>query len=249
MVLYCWLMLAVPYEGHVTGALEKQDNLARHIDVRVFGTGPGRNHNYSYPDPEGLISTLPAIGSVLLGVLVGLRLRNDRTATEKAAGTLAWGVIAACIGVLLGWWLMPINKQIWTPSFTVFTAGMAMLALGTVYYVADVRGHRAWALPFKIYGMNAIAAFVIAGIFGRVSAMLPFKHPQTGEQTHALAWARGEIADGMYHAAEWLTQHLGPAWQAVDAPNNVSLAQAIGFVLFILLLMSILYLCRIFVKV
>jgi predicted acyltransferase len=153
------------------------------------------------------------------------------------------------MGVLLGWWLMPINKQIWTPSFTVFTAGMAMLGLGAVFYLADVKGRRRWALPFKIYGMNAIAAFVIAGIIGRVSGMITFKHPQTGNQTHALEYARGEIADGMHHAANWLAHHLGPASQALDAPNNVSLAQALAFVLFVLLLMSILYVFRIFIKV
>ena len=111
------------------GSLAREDNLARELDVKIF-----RDHNYrAYPDPEGLLSTLPAIGSVLLGVLVGLGLRNkDATPHEKAARLLFWGVVTAIAGVLLGWWLMPINKQIWTPSFTVFTAGMGMLGLGAV---------------------------------------------------------------------------------------------------------------------
>jgi predicted acyltransferase len=245
MAAYSALMLKAPFENHEVGSLTQKDNLARRIDEKVF-----RNHVYGqYPDPEGLLSTLPAIGSVLLGILCGHWLRTQRNPIEKAAGLLAMGVLVTIIGVLLDWWLMPINKQIWTPSFTVFTAGMAMLGLGTVFYVADVRGHRRWALPFKIYGVNAIAAFVLAGILGRVSARIVFKHPQTGADTDPLAFARGEVADGMHHTAAWLAQHLGPAWQALDAPNNVSLAQAIAFVLIVFLAMSVLYVCKIFIKV
>jgi predicted acyltransferase len=249
MAIYAALMLSVPFDGHVTGALEKNDNLARHVDVAVFGQSPARNHNYSYPDPEGLLSTLPAIASVLFGILIGLCLRSDRPAPKKASITLGWGVAVTCVGLAMGWWLMPINKQVWTPSFTVFTAGMAMLGLGAVFYVADVRGHRRWALPFKIYGMNAIAAFVLAGILGRVSATIAFKHPRTGDDTHPLAYAKDAIGDGVHHAAAWLAQHVGPAWQVVDAPNNLSLAWAIAFVLFVLVVMSVLYTCRIFIKV
>jgi predicted acyltransferase len=223
MAVYSAAMLFVPYEGHVTGSLTKEDNLARKIDEAVF-----RDHNYrSYPDPEGLLSTLPAIGSVLLGVLVGLGLRDPAaTPAEKAARLLAWGVITSVLGVLLGWWLMPINKQIWTPSFTVFTAGMGMLGLGAVYYVADVRGRRAWALPFTIYGMNAILAFVLAGVAGRLLALVRV------DNTPLLPY--------LYRTV------LVPAFAA---EVNASLAYAIVFVLVFLAIMSVMYVLRIFIKV
>lgn len=255
MTIYSVLMLAAPYPDHVTGALEKDDNFARRIDEKVFGFSEhGRNHNYSYPDPEGLVSTLPAIGSVLLGVLVGLRLRSDRSPAERGVSILAWGVAVTCIGVVLSWWLMPLNKQIWTPSFTVFTAGLGMLGLGAVHYLADVRGRRAWALPFRIYGMNAILAFVLAGVLGRVLSRITFDHPRLPGQniTTPIGYAKTEIAHGMDQAGAWLAEvgtRLGVSFPALDAPNNVSLAYAIAFVLVILILLTVLYFCRVFIKV
>ena len=247
MAGYAALMLAVPYPGHVTGALEQTDNLARHVDVAVF-----RTHNYgSYPDPEGLISTLPAVASVLIGILVGLRLRRtDRPVVEKGASVLAWGVVVTCLGVLLSWWLMPINKPIWTPSFTVFTAGLGMLGLGAVFYAADVKQRRRWALPFTIYGMNAIAAFVLSGILNRLLGLVRFDNPRTPEPdvTTPLAFAKLEIAEGMHRLGAWVAQHA-PALPPIDTSANVSLAYSIGYVLAILLLMTVLYVCRIFIKV
>jgi predicted acyltransferase len=218
MTIYSVAMLA-------GGSLDREGNLARQIDVKVF-----RDHNYrAYPDPEGLLSTLPAIGSVLLGVLVGLGLRNkDATPPEKAARLLFWGVVTSILGVLLGWWLMPINKQIWTPSFTVFTAGMAMLGLGAVYYAADVRGRRLWALPFTIYGMNAIFAFVLAGVAGRLLALV-----KVGEaDTPVLSYFYRNV----------LEPNITPA-------ANASLVYAIAFVLVFLAIMTVLYLLKIFIKV
>ena len=225
MAVYSVLMLAAPYPDHETGSLTKQDNLARKIDEKIFG-----EHNYrSYPDPEGLLSTLPAVASVLLGVLVGLGLRKpDATPHEKAARLLAWGVITSILGVLLGWWLMPINKQIWTPSFTVFTAGMGMLGLGAVYYIADVRGRRMWALPFTIYGMNAILAFVLAGVAGRLLALV-----RVGE-------ANTPLLPYLYKNV------FVPAF---TAEVNASLAYAIAFVLVFLVIMTVMYVLRIFIKV
>ena len=259
MAAYAVVMLKVPYEGHVTGALEKTDNLARHVDEDVFGFSPTRNHNYSYPDPEGLVSTLPAIATVLLGILVGMRLRSDRPAAERGASVMAWGVVTTCLGVLLSWWLMPINKQIWTPSFTVFTAGMGMLALGAVFYAVDVRGRRRWAIPFTIYGMNAIAAFVLSGILNRLLSLVRFHHPRlklpdgsTPLVTTPLDYAKTEIAYGLDQASTWLGEfgpRIGMAFPPIDTPNNVSLAYALAYVLLILLLMSVLYVSRIFIKV
>lgn len=225
MSVYSVLMLAVRYPDHVTGSLTKEDNLARRIDEDLF-----RAHNYrAYPDPEGLLSTLPAVGSVLLGILVGLGLRDPKaTPPEKAARLLAWGVATSIFGVLLGWWLMPINKQIWTPSFTVFTAGMGMLGLGALYYIADVRGRRAWALPFTIYGMNAILAFVLAGVAGRLLALV-----RVGDDgTPLLPYLYRNVFVPLF-----------------SAEVNASLAYAISFVLVFLLIMTAMYFLRIFIKV
>jgi len=252
MAVYSALMLHAPYHDHQVGALDEDDNLARRIDEDVFGFSKsgGRNHNYGYPDPEGLLSTLPAIGSVLLGILVGLRLRADQPPAERGVAVLAWGVMVTCAGVLLDWWLMPINKQIWTPSFTVFTAGLGMLGLGAMFYVADVRGRRAWALPFTIYGMNAIVAFVLAGLIGRLLGLIKFMHPRIPDkETSPLAFLKSEISDGMHALASTLATHVGEAAAIIDTKQNVSLAYSIAFVLIILIPLSVLYVCRVFIKV
>ena len=260
MAAYSALMLAAPFENHVRGSLTKEDNLARRIDEKVFSRtetmpdGTRRTvvqHNYgAYPDPEGLLSTLPAIGSVLIGILVGLGLRNPGAApAEKAARVLAWGVFATVLGVLLGWWLMPINKQIWTPSFTVFTAGMGMLGLGAIYYLADVRGRRAWALPFKIYGMNAIAAFVFSGLLVRIGQLIKVTDPASPTQKVPLIrFCQAQLNDAVHAFGGWVRQ-LSPHLPVIDTPNNVSLAYALAFVLVIFILMSVMYACRIFLKV
>ena len=244
-VVYSVFMLQAPYENHTIGSLTREDNLARRIDEDVF-----KDHNYrAYPDPEGLLSTLPAIGSVLIGVLVGLGLRKpDASPAEKAARTLAWGVFTTIAGVLLGWWLMPINKQIWTPSFTVFTAGLGMLGLGAVYYIADVRGRRAWALPFTIYGMNAIAAFVFSGILVRILNVVKVPGPEAGREVSVIEFVKLHVAGAMHSAETFLQQHV-PQLVAIDTPQNISLAYAIVFVCAVFVLMALMYVCRIFLKV
>jgi predicted acyltransferase len=258
--VYAGLMLKAPsVEGHTPGSLTKEDNLARAVDVAVFDrytTGPNgekverAKHTYrAYPDPEGLLSTLPAIGSALLGVLVGYSLRTPtRTNPEKCARLLANGVIVSIFGVLLGWWLMPINKQIWTPSFTVFTAGMGMLTLGAVYYLTDVKGRRAWAWPFKVYGMNAIAAFVLAGLIGRMGNLIKVHDPAAEKAVGLVDFCKHHVEAAVHQGGAWWAANF-KFLPPLDTPNNVSLAWALTFALAIFLVMLVMYACRIFLKV
>ena len=257
---YSALMLKAPYHrDHVMGSLTEQDNLARRIDEDVFnrtvtrpdGTRvPIAVHTYGkYPDPEGILSTLPAIGSVLLGILVGYPLRStQRTNVEKCARLLANGVLVTTAGVLLGWWLMPINKQIWTPSFTVFTAGVGMLTLGAVFYLTDVKGRRAWAWPFKVYGMNAIAAFVFVGILYRVAAAITVTDPATRQPVSLWKFCQQQVAEGVHRAGAWWQQAM-PFMPPLDTPGNTSLAFAFAVVLAIFVLMALMYAFKVFLKV
>jgi predicted acyltransferase len=277
---YSALMFNAPYHdadpayNHVVGSLTKEDNFARKIDERVFdryqrnadGTYAKdahgdriflAQHTYPpYPDNEGLVSTLPAIGSVLIGILIGLFLRRrDRTNVEKCAGLLAQGVFVTVLGVLLSWWLMPINKILWTPSFSVFTAGLGCLVLGAAFWLIDVKGRRAWALPFKIYGMNAIAAYVFSGIIVRFLLMLKMPDPATmglplSMQKQITLWTfcQRQVADAVHHAGVWWA-HTLPHLPPLDTPGNTSLAFSLAFVIAILLLMSVLYVFKIFLKV
>ena len=254
---YSFLMLMPPDGG--TPSLSPQDNFARRIDERVFDrystTPDGKRvalakHTYGeYPDPEGILSTLPAIGSVLLGILVGYSLRRtDHTNAEKGVRLLANGVLVAIAGVLLSWWLMPINKKIWTPSFAVFTAGMAMLTLGAIFYLTDIKGRRAWAWPFKVYGMNAIAAFVLAGILVRIGTVVQVTNPETGLKVDLLRYCKLQAAEGVHRAGEWWARVL-PMLPPLDTPGNTSLAFSLGFVLVVLLILSVMYAFKIFLKV
>lgn len=258
LVAYSWLMLGAHFDDLKVGSLEKADNFARRFDVamldRSFVDANGKTvatqkHTYGeYPDPEGIISTLPAIVTTLIGVLAGLWLRSARPAVERCAGLLAWGVATACLGMVLSWWLMPVNKALWTPSFAVLTAGLGMLTLGAVFYVADVRMRRWWAWPFKVMGMNAIAAFVASTLLLRLAKLLTVTNSATGKPITPLSVMTDWAGQRVVRASTWADAHA--AWlPTIDSPNNQSLAAAICVVAVIFALMLVLYVCRIFVKV
>jgi predicted acyltransferase len=229
MLAYWALMTLVPVPGYGAGMIDVPEaTLAAYLDRVILGT----NHLWAYSrtwDPEGLLSTMPAISSVLIGVGAGHWLRADRPPGIKAAGLVAAGVVGVVVGQLWGL-VFPINKPIWTSSYTVLTGGLALVSLALCYWLIDVRGYRRWSLPFVIYGVNAIAAYFLSGIFARVLNMVQV--PAAGGETMALkTW----IFEN--HLASWL------------APVNASLAFAIAFVLLWLGLMAILYHYRIFIKV
>ena len=124
-------------------------------------------------DPEGLISTIPAVGTVLCGILAGMWMRRKEIGDEARLNGLfvaaAWMLLA---GLVISIW-MPINKNLWTSSYVVFTAGMALLCLAVLYHLVDLKGKQTWALVFRAYGRNAILAFVLSGMMatalGRLS--------------------------------------------------------------------------------
>jgi predicted acyltransferase len=237
--IYSGLMLKMPFSNHKTGSLTKEDNLSRRIDETLLIREGHWNHAYGpYPDNEGALSTIPAIGSVLIGIVVGFWLRSARPVAERGAGVLVFGLFVLLLGLGLNQWLMPINKNIWTPSFTVFTAGMGMLCLGTLFYFVDVLDYRRWALPFKIYGMNAIAAFVLSGLLVRIAIIVKTKTLADNGRPMSL-WSAYQhtVIDAVKHVP-----HIGTA-------ENASLIFALSYVVVILLIMSVLYAAKIFVKV
>jgi len=170
LALYSVLMLAVPVPGHGPGVLTLGGNLAAYIDGQVLGA-----HCYQNPpqhahfwEPEGLLSTLPAIATTLFGLIAGQWLLTERSGEAHAAGLLVFGVLGAAAGYALDLALMPLNKGLWTPSYATYTAGLALLTLGTLFWIIDVQGWRTWARPAVIFGMNAIAIFVLSGVIGRL---------------------------------------------------------------------------------
>lgn len=161
LAAYWALMTLVPVPGGGVGSFERGRNLANWLDSVVLG-----RHNYRWTktwDPEGLISTLPAIATMLLGVLAGQLLRLRDGAADKAAWLFAGGNALMIAGAVLSIW-QPINKQLWTAPFAVFMAGLSASAFAFCYWVADGRGWRAWARPFAVFGSNAIVIYSLSEV-------------------------------------------------------------------------------------
>lgn len=163
---YWALLKLVPVPGYGPGVLEPTGNLAGWIDSHLLA-----GHTWSGApapgfDPEGLLSTLPAIATTLLGALAGQVMRRW-SGGALTIRLLGGGAALLALGSLLGL-ALPINKNLWTSSYAVFMAGWAMAVLALLHWVMDVRGWRRWAAPLVIYGRNALAMFVLAGVLGKL---------------------------------------------------------------------------------
>jgi predicted acyltransferase len=227
---YTLLMRLVPVPGFGPGVLTREGSLASYLDRLLFGA-----HTYrpAY-DPEGLLSTLPAIATAVIGTFAGQWLRTSKSSSEKAAGLLAFGVIAAVVGYLTNGLLLPINKPLWTPSYVLYAGGLALLGFGLCYWIIDVHGHDRWAVPFTILGMNAIAVFVLSGLLGRVTLLVEVP------------------VDGRPVLKTWLYDHL--LAPMTHAPLNVSpyVASVVwgsGYVLLFLGVATWMHRRRVFLKV
>ena len=227
LLLIYWILMAnFAAPGFAAGDLSKEGSLASSIDRWVFG-----RHVWAQAkvyDPEGLLSTLPAITTTLFGVFTGRWLVSPRSQYEKAAGMFFAGM--CCI--VIGWaWnpFFPINKALWTSSYAVFTAGMALQLLAFCYWLIDIRNYRFWTKPFVVFGMNAIALFVGSGIMARLMGLIIVSE-----------------ADGATTLKAWIYSRLFTSWLP---PYNASLAFAIAFILVWLGLMWILYWKKIYIKI
>ena len=154
---YWALMALVPVPGYGTGRLDLEGNLAAYTDRAILGA-----HTWKPGwDPEGPLSTLPAIATTLMGVLAGEWLRSGAAMRRKAIGLAVGGAAAAISG--LAWHsVFPINKNLWTSSYALFMAGLAAVVLAACIAVVDLLGWKGWAAPFRWLGTNAIAAFVLS---------------------------------------------------------------------------------------
>ena len=130
-------------------------------------------------DPEGIMSTFPAIGTAMLGVFAGRWINTDRPLIERIAGLFAVGSLAMVLGRMWNW-SFPINKNLWTSSYVLFTAGKGCVTLATCMWIIDHLEIRGWIKPFVIYGMNPIVAFVGSGVLARIIYTL-WKVPYNGK--------------------------------------------------------------------
>ncbi len=157
ILLGYWAILAlVPVAGHPLGSMTPEGNVANAFDRMIML--PGQMYE-AYGDPEGPLSTIPAIATALMGVLAGHWLRTDRTGTKKALGLALAGV--GCLAVGAVWGLeFPVIKKIWTSSYALVAGGWSLLLLALFYYVIDVKGWKGWAAGFVVIGLNPITIYL-----------------------------------------------------------------------------------------
>lgn len=212
---YWALMTLVPVpDTGVAGrfVLDKPDQLlSAWLDRTVLGT----NHLWiggKTWDPEGLLSTVPAIGTMILGTFAGRWIAHqERALTDRLAGLFAVGALTMMLG-LVWHWVFPINKSIWTSSYVLFTAGMGAVALATCMWIIDVMQVRRWTFPFVVYGTNPMLAFLGSGLMARITSSIWTWDTGTGSRISA----QGFVFNTLY--ASWLP------------PREASFAYALSFV-------------------
>jgi len=229
-----WLLMAfMPVPGWGHGIYAEHGNFSEFVDTLILGA-----HNYKDTktyDPEGIISTIPAIATVLFGILAGHWLRSPSSKEEKTAWLFIAGNILLFVGSVMNFWL-PINKKLWTSAYSVFMAGMASNIFAICYWLVDVKGHRKYAKPFAVYGMNAITVFVLTGLIGRITL-----------QVHLTA-SNGKSVT----LKTWLFAHVKAGFEAVGGPlataKNSSLLYALIYVIGMYLIASLMYRRKWFVR-
>jgi len=170
---YWMLMKLVPVPGFGAGFLEPEGNLQWYLDSTIFGA-----HTYIYApaagfDPEGTLGTIPAIGTILFGILTGTYLRrHDMPKKKKTLRMFIAGLLLVMTALIFDIWL-PINKNMWTSSYAIFMAGWALIILSIFYYLIDIKGYSKWARFFVIFGMNAIAVYMFSELLATLLWIIP----------------------------------------------------------------------------
>ncbi len=227
LLLFYWiLMMFIPVPGVGHSNLEKTTNLAAWLDNLILS-----GHMWSYTkvwDPEGILSTLPAISSALLGILTGHWLQSSNDKTTKTVWLFVFSSLLMLTGYVWDGWF-PMNKSLWTSSYVLYTGGLALNFLAICFWIIDVKGIKWWIKPFQVYGMNAITVFFLSGIVAKLMYLIKFNYE--GNEITLKSFLYSNLFES------WLT------------PINASLAWALVYIFVWLGLMWILYSKKIFIKV
>ena len=209
LVSYWLIMMLVPVPGYGAGDLAMGHNIANYVDRVVLGA-----HNYAGTkswDPEGIISTLPAIATTLFGVLAGHILKLRRELAERTTWLYLAGTVLLTAGLIANVW-MPINKKLWTDSFSLFMAGLDFVVFAGFLWLIDGRGYQRYVGPLVIMGMNAITVYLASELV--IEAL------------------------DMIHAHRWIYHTM---FEPLASPKNASLGFAICYVLLMYALAYVMY--------
>ena len=229
-VAYWALLRWVPAPGGVAGDLTPAGNLGAWIDRTVIGEAHLWRQSRTW-DPEGLLSTLPAIATALTGVAAGVVLRSERPAASKATILAAWGGAAMLLGWLWGL-SFPINKNLWTSSYVLFTSGMASILLAFCHLAMDRPDVplKQVLRPFIVLGRNALVLFVLSGLLVKTLVLLKV----------------GAASGTPVSLYTWIFQHVFAPW---NTPKNASLMFAFAALFVLYAVLEVLYRRRWFLRV
>jgi predicted acyltransferase len=211
-----------------------ENNLVGRIDLALFGqshiyTDHFNNQEFHF-DPEGLLSTIPAVATVLLGFLLGQFIDAAKSHKKLVVQLLIAGAVMVLAGYL--WSLsFPLNKKIWSSSFVVYTAGWATFFMGLFIYIIDVLGYKKWSQPFLVFGLNPLFIFVFAGVWGRTLNFIRWTN-QAGE---------------IITLKTWIYKN---AFETIGfQPINTSLLYSLVHIVFFWFIVWVMYKRKIFIKV
>ncbi len=224
LIGYWLLMSLMPVPGFGRNNLTPLGNLATYIDQSILGV----KHLYAGYDPEGLLSTLPAIVTAMMGAMSGLWLLAKPGPRTKTMAMVMVGLLCLGAGWVWGFWF-PINKSLWSSSYVLWTGGWALLGFAVLYWVVDVKRWQSWTLPFVIFGRNAIAAYILHVFFLKIQLMihLPRKNGAPG------------------NVRSYLTEHVFGGLSLY----NASLGYALSSVFFWFIILTLLYKKKIFIRI
>ncbi len=224
LVLYWLMMFMIPVPGFGSGDLSVQGNAWSYID-RLLTSGW---HNHG----EGILSIISSVPSVLFGASAGFWLRNEKSGYEKASGLFVAGMLSMLLGIILDMWF-PFNKLLWSSSYVVYTTGMALAFLAAAYYIIDIRGYKKWSFPFIVFGMNAIAAFVLSSLTAKVLGLVKLSM----------------VINGSEKSVSLKTYIYKSIFSGIINEYVSSLAYALCYILFWFLVMYLFYRKKIFLKI
>ena len=227
LAFYWLIMQFVPVPGVGAGLYEPGRNFAAYIDSLFLKGHMWRP--YQPWDPEGIVSTIPAVATTLFGALTGHCLRSSVSAQRKTIIIFFLGLMLVSLGLIFDNWL-PINKNLWTSSFCLFMSGLAMICLAVFYWLNDYKQFKRWVTPFVILGLNPIAVYVLSQILDK-----------------SLRTIRLVEYNGLNVSLRaYIYRHL---YAPFGSPMNTSLLFAASFVLLIFLVAWIMWKKGWFIKV
>lgn len=226
LFIYWAIMEWVAVPGYPLGSYGKGENAANYLDRFILSGYMGYYEKLG--EPEGFISTLPSLSLTLFGVLTGHFIKSKKEIKKSASMMFGIGVLLFLLGLVWDNWL-PINKNLWTSSFTVLTGGLGLILFSIFYYLIDGLNYQKFAKPFVVLGMNAITVYVLSIVTAKIIKLLTFT--SNGTLYHARSWAYENILLGIFGL------------------NGASLAYAVLYCAIWCGIMWILYYKKIFIKV